>query len=422
MSPDGGTENQIDRMAFSKRWRSSLQDVRVKRGADAGSDHHLPLAKVRLKIAKVKKWETYRVRLEVSKRRDPEIRDMFKRMLQNRFEALQQLIEEEELPVEEEWRQIEQGYVETCEKMLGRAKTNKKEWISKETWEIIELRTKAKNTLNMARTRKQRRDASKRYQELNREVKRGCRRDKRVYVESEAERAEEAGKRGNMKTLYEITRRLSERFQGTCKPVRNEAGVLLGTVEKEMHRWREHFEGVFNHEEPPNQSEVEPSDELNFRTGHITRAEIKNSIKNLTNGKAPGCDNRPPEAIKAGGEVSEKVPLDFCNQTWSKKKGLLNKLQKKDDLSHFKNWRGVMLLNMAIKVFCRVILQRIKTALDGKLRSCTDQIATLRITVEQSTEWQSSLYINFIDFEKVFDSIGERCCGGCCATTGCRSR
>ena len=97
------------------------------------------------------------------------------------------------------------------------------------------------------------------------------------------------------------------------------------------------------------------------------------------------------------------------------KKGLLIKLPKKGDLSHCRNWRGIMLLSMASKVFCRVILERLKTALDKKLRdeqagfragrSCTDQIATLRIIVEQSIEWQSSLYINFIDFEKAFDSV-----------------
>ena len=72
-------------------------------------------------------------------------------------------------------------------------------------------------------------------------------------------------------------------------------------------------------------------------------------------------------------------------------------------------------MNMASKVFCRVILECIKTALDGKLReeqaefragrSCKDQIATKRIIVEQSIEWQSSLYISFIDFEKAFVSI-----------------
>ena len=36
MSPDGRTENRIDHFAISRRWRTSMQDVRVKRGADAG--------------------------------------------------------------------------------------------------------------------------------------------------------------------------------------------------------------------------------------------------------------------------------------------------------------------------------------------------------------------------------------------------
>ena len=40
-----------------------------------------------------------------------------------------------------------------------------------------------------------------------------------------------------------------------------------------------------------------------------------------------------------------------------------------------------------------------------KERSCTDQIATLRVIVEQTIEWQSSLYVCFVDFEKAFDSV-----------------
>ena len=245
------------------------------RGADVGSDHHLLMAKVRLKIAKVRKGESGRVRFEVSKLKDLEVGNAFKLALHNRFEGLQQLVEEEELSVDDEWRLIEQGYVETSKQVLGRAKTSRKEWISKETWEIIEQRKVAKNMTNMARTRKQKRDANQRYQELNREVKRRCRRDRRAYVESEAERAEEAGKRGDARTLYEITRKLSGRFQNTCKPVRNEVGVLLRSAKEEMHRWREHFQTVLNHEEPLSPPEVEPSDELNIRTGRITRIEVK---------------------------------------------------------------------------------------------------------------------------------------------------
>ncbi|VDO87479.1 unnamed protein product [Schistosoma curassoni] len=41
----------------------------------------------------------------------------------------------------------------------------------------------------------------------------------------------------------------------------------------------------------------------------------------------------------------------------------------------------------------------------SKERSCADQIATLRIIVEQSIEWDSSLYINLIDYEKALDSV-----------------
>jgi len=38
-------------------------------------------------------------------------------------------------------------------------------------------------------------------------------------------------------------------------------------------------------------------------------------------------------------------------------------------------------------------------------RSCTDQIATLCIIIEQSLEWQSPLYVIFIDLRKAFDMV-----------------
>nr|CAH8856167.1 unnamed protein product [Trichobilharzia regenti] len=107
-----------------------------------------------------------------------------------------------------------------------------------------------------------------------------------------------------------------------------------------------------------------------------------------------------------------KVPEDW-------KKGYLFKLPKKGDLSQCKNWRGIMLLSIPSKIPSRIILERIKQAnLDEKLRpeqvgfrrnkSCIDQIATLRIIIEQNLEWQSPLYLNFIDFEKAFDSVDRK--------------
>ena len=61
VTPDNVTENQIDHIAISKRFRRSLLDVRNKRGADIGGDHHLMIANFRFKIlAARKKIETRR--------------------------------------------------------------------------------------------------------------------------------------------------------------------------------------------------------------------------------------------------------------------------------------------------------------------------------------------------------------------------
>ena len=59
-SPDGGTQNEIDYICISSRWRSSLYDVRTYRGADAGSDYNLVIGKIRLKLKKKTSVKTER--------------------------------------------------------------------------------------------------------------------------------------------------------------------------------------------------------------------------------------------------------------------------------------------------------------------------------------------------------------------------
>ena len=52
VSPDNVTENQIDHICIAKRFRRSIQDVRVQRGADVASDHHLLIATIKMKLKK----------------------------------------------------------------------------------------------------------------------------------------------------------------------------------------------------------------------------------------------------------------------------------------------------------------------------------------------------------------------------------
>ena len=74
-----------------------------------------------------------------------------------------------------------------------------------------------------------------------------------------------------------------------------------------------------------------------------------------------------------------------------------------------------MLLPVPGKVLSRMLLNRMKGKMDPELRdeqagfskdrSCTDQISTLRIILEQFAEWNYSIYISTIDYEKAFDSV-----------------
>ena len=152
------------------------------------------------------------------------------------------------------------------------------------------------------------------------------------------------------------------------------------------------------------------------------REEIRKAISILKAGKAPGPDEIPAEAIKADMETSIEILYDLIGKIcdtdeipigW--KEGYLVKIPKKGDLQECRNYRGIMLLSVPGKVLNRIILERLKNEVDNILkdhqagfcqgRGCIDQIATLRIIVEQSLEFDSSLYINFVDYEKAFDSL-----------------
>ena len=123
-------------------------------------------------------------------------------------------------------------------------------------------------------------------------------------------------------------------------------------------------------------------------------------------------------------ETSIEMLYDLVGKIWDTeeipkgwKEGYLVKIPKKGDLQECNNCRGIMLLSVPGQVLNIIILERLKKEVGTKKslrdhqagfrqdRGCIYQIATLRIIVEQSMEFDSSLYLNFVDYEKAFDSL-----------------
>ena len=92
---------------------------------------------------------------------------------------------------------------------------------------------------------------------------------------------------------------------------------------------------------------------------------------------------------------------------------MIFKVPKKRDLIDCGKWKGITLSPVALKIFCKVLLNRIETVLDGVLREeqagfrkgrgCNDQIFVVRHLMEQANEMKASLSLCFVDFEKAFD-------------------
>ena len=152
---------------------------------------------------------------------------------------------------------------------------------------------------------------------------------------------------------------------------------LSGTTEK-LKRWQEYFEDVCNvsteivervldniPEVNPQESDVDVSSN-EILSCEPSEDEIRAAIKQLKNGRAPGIDMITAELLKLGGEAvvqwltrlavsiwqSESVPEDWVTQ-------LTIPLHKKGAHDHCDNFRGIALLSVPGKVFCRMIQKRL---------------------------------------------------------------
>ena len=75
----GNVKNQIDHVLINYgRWKHSLQDVTLTKGADVGSDHHLLLTTVKLQLRRNPiKMEKKGQRYNTAKLRNPNVSKNF---------------------------------------------------------------------------------------------------------------------------------------------------------------------------------------------------------------------------------------------------------------------------------------------------------------------------------------------------------
>lgn len=421
-SPDKYTRNEIDYICISQRWRSSIRDVRVCRGADVGSDHHLLRAIMQIRLKKRTQQERPKP-YAVEKLREPDGAQKYRLALRNRFQQLNEAAD-----LEEQWTMFATAVNEAAQEGVGRRRGKRREqWIRDTTWKLIDERKKAKTKRDTAKTMDEKDKTDAAYRQLDRHVKKSCRRDRRFWLETKGDEAEEAACRNDTRTLYRIVRELSGIRSYPSMPVKDKNGTILATTEEQDQRWMEHFRETLNQPSPLNLVDFSSEPKvtcapLQVCEDQITVQETMNAVKFLKNNKAAGLDEISAELLKFGEDSMISALTKLMNRCWKDgqvpldwQQGVIIKLPKKGNLSDCNNWRGITLLSVPGKVFCTVLMRRLRQAVDLILReeqagfrtnhSCSEQIFTLRNIIDQCIELRSPLVVNFIDFQKAFDSV-----------------
>jgi Reverse transcriptase (RNA-dependent DNA polymerase) len=98
-----------------------------------------------------------------------------------------------------------------------------------------------------------------------------------------------------------------------------------------------------------------------------SREEIEGALKYLKNNKASaGSDSISAELLKNGGPNLVNVLHELIQQAWTSEtlpeswtKGILCPVYKKGDKLDCANYRGICLLNVAYKIFAKVLYDRL---------------------------------------------------------------
>ncbi|VDO94058.1 unnamed protein product [Schistosoma margrebowiei] len=109
--------------------------------------------------------------------------------------------------MEHNWKSTKEALTSTCREVLGLKKHHHKEWISIEILDKIKERKNKKTAINNSRTRAERVQAQAEYIEANKQVNKSIRADKKKCVEELATTEEKAAREGNLKQLYDKTKK-----------------------------------------------------------------------------------------------------------------------------------------------------------------------------------------------------------------------
>ena len=418
------THHQLDYILIRSKWRSSVNNCEAYSSfSSLGSDHRVVTAKVALRLRKTKPssnkvtkyiWSDLATNKELQERYAVEVRNRYQALMNDESEHREQ--DEGSDHQEQDYDKFVIAASEAAEKCLRPALRNRRKAKSldprvKAVREEVEEAYKA--YLSEGRS-----DASfDRYKEKKEELYSTYVIIEQEELTSKVEAVEQAHASSRHGEAWKLINDISGR---NCA---QSSKLKADSPEERVKLWYNHFSNLLG--SPPKISEEDTPihtvfDALDISEEPFSGEEFLQAKKAIRCGKACGDDGITPEFLKYGG--LDDLVLGFVNQAFMAghiperwKTLIIVAVPKSGDLSDPNNYRGISLISLVMKLYNRMIMNRLRPVLDPLLRNSQNgfrrkrttvgQLVALRRLLEGVRSKRLSCVLTFIDFKKAFDTI-----------------
>ena len=427
VSEERGEKSIIDYIIVSSHLFYNTNDVRVKRGAEIGSDHFLVIGKFNLSIKYKTRTEPKKFKINIKDLKNKEAKEAYQKLIDKKLKKLMPATKED---TESLWSVYKKVITDSANKIcnwkvIGGQNKRTAWWNNvvkqkvkekKDAWKQY-LASKDINDLNIYRTKRK-------------EAKDEVIKSKQQQWEQFGEKLEE-NFRENQKLFWGAIKRCRRGNQNSTKYVKNKQGDIVKDKDKILEVWKDYFQSLHNMDNNEgNVSEENNSVRTvekpivfdNYDDDNIKIKELISAKKKIKVGKAPGSDGIFPEMVVNQSSEADKLLLKICQLAFKTKtvpndwnNSMIIPIYKNGSTTQCENYRGISLLSVPGKVYARILETRLRDKVEAKLdqyqsgfrpgRSVHDHIFTLRQISESTYQYNKKTHACFIDLQKAFDLV-----------------
>ena len=407
---------QLDHAIIHKDWRNIIHNVHTIPGAALNSNHFLVKVDLLLKTKEAKRTPP---KPRHSRQPDfTQLQNFNKHIQQHELHNIPTTDYSQptsHLPLQPEthtlWKQLQEATkLAITDNIPTTTSIPKHPWITRQTWDLIQQRSAARNSLRF--------DEEAR---LHKDIRKQARRDKTQWLK---ERLAESEATLDPRQKWRWIKRVRSDYKPRPVSIRDSQGKPTSQTQQAQ-TFAEYLRD--SHWAAPPAPYSGPTDPIHppasVDLNPITQAEMQTALKELAHNKAPGPDTIPAEAWQWLDTHNQAALLRVLNQAfltatipddWHE--AIVVEIYKgKGPLTDPSSYRPISLLCTSYKLFAKIIHTRLQAAIDDRLRdtqfgfraarSTSQPVHIIRRLIERAEATGQSLYTILLDWEKAFDKI-----------------